>query len=108
MAASIGTASIFGLSSCGDKKETTENSSKKVLVITAIPDEKISDQKIKYQALADYLGKKLDIDVELSISKSYGAAVTRFANDEVHLVWFGGLTGVQARALASLHSTSAV
>ena len=99
MSAAIGTATIFGLSSCGDKKETGTNSSdtEKVLVITAIPDEKISDQEIKYQALADYLSKKLDIKVELSISKSYDAAVNRFANNEVQLVWFGGLTGVQAR-----------
>ncbi len=99
MSAAIGTASIFGLSSCGEKTEenTTSSNEKKVLVITAIPDEKISDQELKYQALADYLSKKLDITVELSVSKDYSAAVNRFANNEVQLVWFGGLTGVQAR-----------
>jgi len=85
-ALTFGTASI---SAAADEK---------TLVITAIPDEKISDQELKYQALADYLSKTLEIKVELSTSKSYDAAVTRFANNEVHLVWFGGLTGVQARA----------
>ena len=98
MAAAIGSASIFGLNSCGDKKESTSNNTaEKVLVITAIPDEKISDQELKYQALADYLAEKLDIKVKLSVSKNYDAAVNRFANNEVQLVWFGGLTGVQAR-----------
>jgi phosphonate transport system substrate-binding protein len=29
--------------------------------------------------------------------KSYPAAVTAFANDQVQLAWFGGFTGVQAR-----------
>jgi len=105
------TASIIAgatvLSSCG-KKEETEAETKKntvgaekegpALIITAIPDEKISDQTAKYEALAAYLSKKLDIKVDYDISNNYDAAVNRFANDEVHLVWFGGLTGVQARA----------
>ncbi len=72
MSAAIGTAAIFGLNSCGDKKETGTNSTdaEKVLVITAIPDEKISDQEIKYKALADYLSKKLDIGFISSLVKS--------------------------------------
>lgn len=69
----------------------------KVLVITAIPDEKVSDQEAKFQALKAYLAEQLDIKVEFSISKDYPAAVQRFANGEVHLAWFGGLTGAQAR-----------
>lgn len=67
------------------------------MVITAIPDEKISDQEAKFQALKDYLADTLDVPVEFSISKDYAGAVKRFENGEVHLVWFGGLTGVQAR-----------
>ncbi len=100
MSAALGSTFIFGLSSCGDKKtdETSASSDKKTFVITAIPDEKISDQEIKYQALADYLSKKLDVEVKLSVSKNYEAAVIRFANNEIQLVWFGGVTGAQARA----------
>ncbi|MEM9623748.1 MAG: putative selenate ABC transporter substrate-binding protein, partial [Pseudomonadota bacterium] len=67
------------------------------LVITAIPDENVSDQQIKFAALESYLQESLDIQTEFSISKDYAAAVQRFKNGEVHLVWFGGLTGVQAR-----------
>ncbi len=92
----ISTAAIFGLNSCGSKSTTTTNTSN-ALVITAIPDGNISDIKLKYQPLVDYLTKELNIKVELSISDNYDAAVTRFANNEVQLVWFGGLTGVQAR-----------
>ncbi len=82
---------LFALTASCSKKETA-------LVITAIPDEKVSDQKAKFTALQDYLSKELGIPVEFSISADYGAAVERFKNGEVHLVWFGGLTGVQARA----------
>jgi len=31
--------------------------------------------------------------------KSYAAAVTAFRNNHVQLAWFGGLSGVRARAL---------
>jgi len=80
--------------SCGKK----DDDKAAALIITAIPDEKVSDQEAKFAALKDHLSKELDIPVEFSISADYGAAVERFKNGEVHLVWFGGLTGVQARA----------
>ncbi len=66
-------------------------------MITAIPDENVSEQKANFKALESYLEKQLEIDVTFSISSDYSAAVERFKNGEVHLVWFGGLTGVQAR-----------
>lgn len=91
-------ASLVALTSCGKKDEEAgaEGSATKSLVITAIPDEKVSDQEANFQALKDYLAKELDIAVSFSISADYSAAVERFKNGEVHLVWFGGLTGVQA------------
>lgn len=70
----------------------------KVLVLSAIPDGKISDQELKYKALAKYLETKLEVEVKYDVSKDYDVAVERFANNEVHLMWFGGLTGVKARA----------
>ncbi len=95
-------ATAFTLSSCGDKKKEADaggdkGSAGKSLVITAIPDEKVSDQDAKFKALQEYLKTELKIDTEFSISADYSAAVERFKNGEVHLVWFGGLTGVQAR-----------
>ncbi len=94
----LGVAGLsLALASCGKKEKSDEGVAK--LVITAIPDEKISDQDAKFQALSEYLHEKLDIPVEFSISKDYSTSVQRFANGEVHLAWFGGLTSVQARAL---------
>lgn len=99
--AALGSLAI--LASCkpkgGDEEATgAQGTQGGTLVITAIPDEKVSDQEAKFAALQDYLKAELDIDVSFSISANYPAAVQRFKNGEVHLVWFGGLTGVQARA----------
>ncbi|MEM9081655.1 MAG: putative selenate ABC transporter substrate-binding protein [Verrucomicrobiota bacterium] len=77
--------------------EPAEEKAAAKLVITAIPDEKVSDQAAKFAALQAYLAQELEIETEFSISSDYAAAVQRFKNGEVHLVWFGGLTGVQAR-----------
>lgn len=85
------------LASCKPKSEEQAGEAKGgTLVITAIPDEKVSDQEANFAPLKDYLSKELGIDVAFSISDDYPAAVQRFKNGEVHLVWFGGLTGVQA------------
>lgn len=91
---------LAALTSCKPKGEdaANEGGTGGTLVITAIPDEKVSDQEANFAALQKYLTKELDIEVEFSISDNYPAAVQRFKNGEVHLVWFGGLTGVQARA----------
>lgn len=67
------------------------------LYLSAIPDEKITDQKVKFDKLADYLSEKLAINADFVFSKDYADSVTKFKNGEVHLVWFGGLSGVQAR-----------
>ena len=49
------------------------------------------------KALAAYLAKALAVKVEYVPVNDYPAAVTQFRNGDLDLVWFGGLTGVQAR-----------
>lgn len=65
--------------------------------LSAIPDEKITDQKAKFDKLAAYLTEAVGVNTEFVFSKDYADSVTKFKNGEVHLVWFGGLSGVQAR-----------
>lgn len=67
------------------------------LIITAISDEKSSNQARRFLPLQNFLAQKLSIETKFVLSSSYEDSVTRFKNGEVHLVWFGGLTGVQAR-----------
>lgn len=67
------------------------------LVIGAIPDQDPELLARNYGLLADYLGAELGIEVTYEPVTEYAAAVTAFRVGDLDLVWFGGLTGVQAR-----------
>ncbi|WP_136253931.1 putative selenate ABC transporter substrate-binding protein [Onishia niordana] len=77
---------------------TAPVASAETFVFTAIPDEDETRLQQRFQNVADYLEEKLDVDVRFVPVKSYAAAVTAFRNNQVQLAWFGGLSGVQARA----------
>lgn len=79
--------------------ETQLNENKPTFVFTAIPDADESRLQQRFNKVAVYLSKKLDVNVKYIPVKSYAAAVTAFRNDQVQLAWFGGLSGVRARAL---------
>jgi phosphonate transport system substrate-binding protein len=68
-------------------------------VLTAIPDQDESHLRTRFGKIADYLSRTLGVEVKYIPVKSYSAAVTAFRNDQVQLAWFGGLSGVRARAL---------
>ncbi|NRB44568.1 MAG: putative selenate ABC transporter substrate-binding protein [Verrucomicrobiales bacterium] len=90
-------------SSC--KKENQNNAGKvkpdpsaiKILRFSAIPDENTTDQTVKFKKFADYLSQKLGVTAQFIPTTDYASAVNKFVNGEIHLTWFGGLTGVQAR-----------
>lgn len=67
------------------------------LVIGAIPDQDPELLARNYGLLADYLAEELGIEVTYEPVTEYAAAVTAFRVGDLDLVWFGGLTGVQAR-----------
>jgi len=67
------------------------------LRFSAIPDQNTTELAEKYAALADYLGKTLEVPVEFVPATDYAASVEMFKNGDIQLAWFGGLTGVQAR-----------
>jgi phosphonate transport system substrate-binding protein len=96
MSAAIGTAAIFGLNSCGDKKETG-STEEKVLRFTAIPDTNTTAQAERFKPVQDYLAKELGVKVEFVASPDYSSSVVKFKQGDVHIAWFGGVSGVQAR-----------
>ena len=69
-------------------------------VFTAIPDQDESQLRTRFGKVAKYLTKTLGVETRYIPVKSYAAAVTAFRNNQVQLAWFGGLSGVRARALA--------
>jgi len=75
------------------------------LRFTAIPDHNATELKQKYDPVAAYLSRALGIAVEYVPAADYQASVAMFKNGDVLLAWFGGLTGVQARAaVAGAHA----
>jgi phosphonate transport system substrate-binding protein len=66
-------------------------------VIGAIPDQDPELLQRRFGLLADYLSDELDITVEYIPVTDYAASVTAFRVGDLDMVWFGGLTGVQAR-----------
>jgi phosphonate transport system substrate-binding protein len=77
----------------------TAQSTAPVFTFTAIPDQDEAHLQERFNKIADYLQKELEIEVRYIPVKSYAAAVTAFRNNQVQLAWFGGLSGVQARRL---------
>jgi phosphonate transport system substrate-binding protein len=69
----------------------------KPFVFTAIPDEDETRLKERFDRVATYLQGQLGTEVQFVPVKSYAASVTAFANNQVQMAWFGGLSGVQAR-----------
>jgi len=74
------------------------HAAEKILRYTAIPDQNTTELKEKFAPLSAYLTEKLGVKVEYVPAADYQASVEMFKNGDVLLSWFGGLTGVQARA----------
>ncbi|KAE9525756.1 putative selenate ABC transporter substrate-binding protein [Testudinibacter aquarius] len=66
--------------------------------ISAIPDYNATEMTRSFDSFADYLSKETGLEVQYVPVTDYAAVVTAFRRGEIDLVWFGGLTGVQARA----------
>lgn len=73
------------------------NNDPKVLKVGAIPDQDPEKLQRLYDKVAKYLEKELKVKVVYKPVTDYAAAVTAFKVGDLDLVWFGGLTGVQAR-----------
>lgn len=69
----------------------------RALSISAIPDQNPQKLQRQYGILSDYLAERLGVKVRYVPVTSYTAAVTSFRRGDLQLVFFGGLTGVQAR-----------
>ncbi|TKJ16802.1 putative selenate ABC transporter substrate-binding protein [Blastococcus sp. CCUG 61487] len=67
------------------------------LRIGAIPDQDPEILARLYGTVADAMSEGLGLEVSYEPVTDYAAAVSLFRTGDLDLVWFGGLTGVQAR-----------
>lgn len=85
------------LAACGAATTPAETKAATPLIISAIPDQDPEKLNRLYPKVAAYLSAELGIPVEYKPVTDYTAAVTAFKVGDLDLVWYGGLTGVQAR-----------
>ena len=74
-----------------------DQSPEPVLRFSALPDQRSTQLQAKIRPLATHLSEQLGVRFEYVPSRDYQASVEMFKNGDIHLAWFGGLTGVQAR-----------
>ena len=70
---------------------------KNILKIGAIPDQNQEILDRRFNSLSKELSKQLNVEVKYVPVINYVGAVTGFRTKNLDLVWFGGLSGVQAR-----------
>ena len=90
---------LISLLLTGCSAASTENADvvQRPLVISAIPDQDPEKLQRLYDSLANYLSTELGVPVIYKPVVDYTASVTAFKVGDLDLVWYGGLTGVQAR-----------
>jgi len=75
---------------------TVEAQALKELRVSAIPDENPQEMLRIYQPFADYLSKEIGMPVKFTPVVDYAATVQGLAANRLEMVWYGGLTSVQA------------
>jgi len=82
----------------GDPRGPQSADGAQTLSISAIPDQDPQKLQRLYGTVSDYLSEKLGVPVRYVPVTDYTASVTAFRRGDLQLVFFGGLTGVQARS----------
>jgi len=88
------------LAACG-QGSTAGGGAPAEFYFSAIPDQGATELAERFGKIAEYLSAELGMPVKYRASSDYGATVEMFKNGDVHLAWFGGLPGCQARAAVS-------
>ncbi|MBC9733648.1 putative selenate ABC transporter substrate-binding protein [Nocardioides marmotae] len=93
VASLLGAAVLAGCGSSG----ADGGSERPTLRISAIPDQDPAELEAREGALAAYLSDALDVEVEYVPVTDYAASVSHFRAGDLDAVFYGGLTGAQAR-----------
>ena len=99
---------VFALLSSGCApipRPTGAESAVRPFTIGAIPDQDPEKLQRLYGKLADYLSAELGVPVVYKPVTDYTASVTAFSIGDLDMVWFGGLTGVQAFVAMTARAT---
>ncbi len=88
----LASVALLGIAAaCSDGGDTPE------LLIAGIPDQDVSVLEERFNRLAEHLAEETGYSVRYVPQADYAAVVTSFKQGDIHLVWYGAVTGVQAR-----------
>jgi phosphonate transport system substrate-binding protein len=90
-------AATLALVAAGCGTADQSGAGRTTFTIGAIPDQDPEKLQRLYGAVAGWLSERLGVNVEYTPVTDYTAAVNLFRSGDLDMVWFGGLTGVQAR-----------
>ncbi len=97
VAALLAVVALAGAACGGSDEPRAAGVSRKPFTIGAIPDQDPDKLQRLYGTVAGYLSQRLGVKVEYAPVTDYTAAINLFRSGDLDMVWFGGLTGVQAR-----------
>lgn len=89
--------SLLSFAACANSPSSSNSTAVKTFTTGAIPDQDPEKLQRLYSKLAKYLEAELKVPVAYKPVTDYTAAITAFKVGDLDMVWFGGLTGVQAR-----------
>ena len=90
--AALSVVTMLVLSGCGESPSPA-----RVLKFTAIPGDDVTELQQKFAPFEKHMSERLGVEVKYVPAADYSASVESFVSGDVHLAWFGGLTGVRAR-----------
>jgi phosphonate transport system substrate-binding protein len=93
-------AVLLAVTACGAANEgatSTGANGKPTLTISSIPDQDPDTLAARDGAMAKYLSGALGVEVKYVPVTDYAASISLFRTGDLDMVFFGGLTGVQAR-----------
>jgi len=94
---------LAGVSCTNDEAGTeTHNGIPSTLRLGLIPNIAPEQQRAKYQPLADHLGDRLGVQVDLFVAADYAGVVAALAGGRIDVAYLGGLTYVQAERQVDL------
>lgn len=86
--------------SCGKKdapaKKELQFHDGKEIIIGLIPERNIFEQVERYRPLADYLSKRINIRVRITMLSRYGNIIDNFVSERLDGAFFGSFTGAMA------------
>lgn len=92
---------VVGFAYTGFFAKTSKIEDKEILRIGLIPADDAQEMLREYEPVANYLSEMLDVEVELTVTNDYTAAIEAMRSKHIDMAWFGPLSYVLANDIAN-------